>query len=123
MVEWVLIPLMTRKEEEIISKLENAGKIILLFVIDEKLKQESASIVSSKIKEAEDYLEKIKIEVEKTKPNAVVADYFEWGNWDEKITSIAKIEAVKTILAKKNEEIELIKPKLEASGFEVKLVD
>ena len=123
MIDWVLIPLMTQKEEELISELRDAGKIVLLFVIDEKLKQEPASAVSEKIKQAEAYLEKIKSEIERRKQNALISDYLEWGKWDEKINSIAKIEAVKTILAKKNDEIELIAPKLKASGFEIKLVE
>ncbi len=123
MIDWVLVPLMTQKEEELISELRDAGKIVLLFVIDEKLKMEPASAVSEKIKEAETYLEKIKSEIKREKPNAVLSDYLEWGKWDEKINSIAKIEAIKTILAKKNEEIELIAPKLKASGFELKLVE
>ncbi len=123
MLDWVLIPLMTGEEDELVLKLKDAGKIILLFVIDEKLKQKPALEVQDEIKKAEEYLEKIKKEVEKTKPNALVDDYLEWGKWDEKITSIAKIEAVKTILAKKNDEIELIAPKLKASGLEVELMD
>jgi len=123
MFEWVLVPLMTQEEEKLINEIKDSGKIILLFVIDEKLKQEPASVVSEKIKQAENYLEKIKKEIEKIKPEALVNDYLEWGRWDEKITSIAKIEAVKNILIKKNEQAELIIPKLKASGLEITVIE
>lgn len=122
MFEWVLVPLMTQEEEKLINEIKDSGKIILLFVIDEKLKQEPASVVSEKIKQAESYLEKIKKEIEKIKPEALVNDYLEWGRWDEKITSIAKIEAVKNILIKKNEQAELITPKLKANGLRITVI-
>ena len=118
MINWALIPLITQEEETLINEINNSGKIILLFVIDEKLKQEPASVVSEKIKQAEAYLEKIKSMLETANPDSEIKDYLEWGNWDEKIISIAKIEAIKNILIKKSDEAELIIPKLKASGLE-----
>ena len=122
MENWYLVPLLTGREDELIEIMKEAGKVVLLFVADDKLKEVPAAFAGSRIRSAETQIEKIKNELHKIRSDILITDYIEWGSWDEKIISIAKIEAVDTILIKSCEQADLLVPKIKAAMLKAEII-
>lgn len=122
MEKWYLVPLLTGREDELIDVMKEAGKVVLLFVADDKLKEVPAAFAGSRIRSAETRIEKIKDELHKIRSDIMVTDYIEWGSWDEKIISIAKIESVDTILIKSCEQADLLVPKIKAAMLKAEII-
>ena len=121
MEKWYLVPLLTGREIELIETMGEAGKVILLFVADEKLQEVPAAFAGSRIRSAEDQIEKIKDALHKIRSDIMVTDYIEWGNWDEKIINTSKLEAIDTILIKNCEQADLLVPKIKAAMLKVEI--
>jgi len=93
-MEWVLVPILTGKEIELLDQLDKASKTVLVYVVDEgDLEKYPASAIGTKIKEAEQLMETMK-----SKLVGEVKDYVEWGRWVEKVKAIAELEQVDKII-------------------------
>lgn len=109
----ILVPLVTEKEDErsFLDRIADSKlikEVILLFVVDkDKMGDVPAGFVGTKIKAAEDVMEKIKKDI----PNSIkVQERIEWGVWLDKISSISKLEKVDEIfLVETEEDKELLK--------------
>jgi len=112
---WILVPVLTEKESDFdfVESLKSNEKIVLLFVVDESLKEVPAGFVGSRIKSAELIIEKIK---NLLPSNITVKDYVEWGSWHEKIENIAKLEEIDKVVMIQSRKSESLLPFLKASG-------
>ena len=111
-----LVPILTGREceEDFVSKI-NAQKVVLVFVVDEKTKNDvPAALAGSSIKAAESTIEAIR---KKMHPSVVVKEYIEWGSWPEKIKNIARLEEVDLVLMRNSELSETIVIFLKAAGI------
>ena len=120
-LESVLVPILTGKEHEdfFIEKIKDYGKIVLLFVVDEKLREVPAGFVGSRIKSAENEIEKVKFELPKT---VLIKDYVEWGSWPEKVENTARLEECGKIVMARCKEAEQMRPFLKSVGLSFEVV-
>jgi hypothetical protein len=117
-----LIPILTEKEceEDFISKI-NSQKLVLVFVVDEKTKNNvPAALARLKIKSAENVIEKIR---QRLPSSVVIKEYVEWGSWPEKVQNIARLEESDLVLMRNSESSEAIRLFLKAAGIPCEIHD
>jgi hypothetical protein len=118
----VLVPILTEKENspDFIERIKDCTKVIMLFVVDKNfLNHVPATFVSSRIQMVQETIDGIK----KSLPQNISAkDFVEWGEWDEKIENLARLEGVDEIVMKKSSAADELSMKVSEKGLKVSIV-
>ena len=120
--KWILVPVFGEREQDphFIHSINNASKIILLFVVDQKSVQGiPTGFIGGKIKTGEETISKIKKSLSRT---IEVKDYVEWGTWEQKIENTSLLEHVDEIVMVKDKKSRKIAEQLEQRGLKVRLI-
>lgn len=100
-MKWIILPIITERENEpgFLKNVGEASKIILVYVVDyERLGDMKTSAVGEKLEGIRTLMTEIRKQVSEISPAAVVDEKIEWGEWAEKLVSLAQMENTDGIL-------------------------
>lgn len=100
-MKWIILPIITERENELafLKNIGEASKIILFYVVDyEKLGGMKTSAVGEKLDGIRGLMADMRRQISEMSPAAAIDEKIEWGEWAEKLISLARMENIDGVL-------------------------